>query len=267
MKDKSGNLQYEAGPSNPVGLLENLGFNNGVTSTFNGFDWVITDNTAKPAKTASLALGTTGRNPFYCSGKGVCGTPDFTQCSCDPDYEPGDGTCKPKATCSRCADSINVEDNATGKMRDWPLSDCTDGKCVCLGPDGKQGSSWPNSDVRFGGGKGGIGPMKQFGIDTGINAGSSTMYECGLCAPDDDKNCFGSGWSMDGPPTCTNETNWGCCSGQCYTTDSSDGGTCVACGCFCDAHCPDDQFCQGSSCVDKSTVSKGCRKGGTATFF
>ena len=93
---ESGKLQYQ-GVDSKNGLLRNLGLSHAVTSAIgpNG-NWVITDKTdPKNPKTATLKLGDTDRNPFYCSGKGFCGGTDFESCACDSGYQSGDGTCKP----------------------------------------------------------------------------------------------------------------------------------------------------------------------------
>ena len=109
MRDsESGKLQYE-GVDSKNGLLRNLGLSHAVTSAVTDGNWVITDKTdPKNPKTATLKLGDTDRNPFYCSGKGFCGSPDFVHCTCESGYESSSGTCTkippptPPPTASKC---------------------------------------------------------------------------------------------------------------------------------------------------------------------
>jgi hypothetical protein len=256
LKNNSGTYAYPGDPGNTTELLTSFGLpNRGASSDVKDGKWVIT---GPASNTASLTLGDAGRNPFYCSGKGVCGA-DFESCTCDDGYEPVDGTCKPIPNCSDCAKSITVTDFSTKKMGYWPLSDCTAAGCQCLGPDGNprqpgegEKTSWPKSGVRFGD-EAAIGPMQQFGVDIDVPvvSGANTMDKCGLCSPDDSTVSFdtSSWYHLKGPPTCTNGTNWGCCSGNCYLEGEN-----LYCGCLCDKHCPDGYICEdgGGSCVKKT---------------
>ena len=92
LKNNSGTYIYPGDSGNTTELLTSFGLpNRGASSDVKDGKWVITD---PASKTASLTLGDTGRNPFYCSGKGFCDTA-FKVCTCDDGYQPGDGTCKP----------------------------------------------------------------------------------------------------------------------------------------------------------------------------
>ena len=130
MRDsESGKLQYE-GVDSKNGLLRNLGLSHAVTSAVTDGNWVITDKTyPKNPKTATLKLGDTDRNPFYCSGKGVCGGTDYTTCECESGYESSSGTCKkipsppPPPTTSKC-DFITNPVFPFGKQGDVSIGKC-----------------------------------------------------------------------------------------------------------------------------------------------
>ena len=270
-------LAYPAIDGSATALTSTLAAGPSVKASVSDGNFTITDQ-IPPGATATFPMaaivaarakqaGTSqkNRNPFYCSAAGYCET-DGVTCACDSGYYADSGTCRQLKKCTTAsggsfAPSISVSGNknkwnSSGNVKRWSLSTCTPSGGKCLGPDGNTiadgGTKWSKSGVRFGtAGSGNLGPLYQYGEDapSAVANKDLSMDECGLCLPDDKSvGLVISEWNVN-PKTCTNGSNFGCCSGTCYTKDEKY----LVCGCRCDGDCPSGYMCEdgGGSCVKK----------------
>jgi len=278
----NGKLAYYDSNGN-VNIIDST-YTNGVTSSvscdsgkcmynLSGFDPANPNSSKKVSFDLQQECSTVSdcnRNPFYCpstkTGQGG-GTCSNGVCECDGSTVADGASCDPPPICKTStggsyAGLINVTTNknkynSDGQLKRWPLSTCTPTGGRCLGPDGKQiangGVKWSKSGVLFGtAGSGNLGPLYQYGEDapSAVANKDLNMDECGLCLPDDKSVGLAiSDWNVN-PKTCTNGSNFGCCSGTCYTKDEKY----LVCGCRCDSDCPSGYICEdgGGSCIKDS---------------
>jgi hypothetical protein len=219
-------------------------------------------------------------NVFYCNGHGTC---DGAKCNCINGYNnnksQGSNMCvlsnecpfNPTAKEYGCANDVILGNEDGSKYVNYKLGKCNGSSCTCYDPKDNENTkigAWENIDGNAG--------YQQIGVDITSSVAKvvNTIPKCSICALDYQDNpqvYYYKNYPNLNKNTCSNQKNFGCCSGNCMEVKDTNGKGLICGECVCDKHCDSDQFCDNGVCKSRkggvSGYSGQCAVGGTATFF
>ena len=233
---------------------------------------------------SSQYSGQCRHNIFYCNGNGLCKNKSKgtgKECVCSQGYSPDQDTnnCKisnecpfdPTAKEYGCASDITLGNEDRSKYVNYRLGECNGSSCTCYDPKDNENTkigAWENIDGNAG--------YQQIGVDITSSVAKvvNTIPKCSICALDYQDNpqvYYYTNYPNLNKNTCSNQKNFGCCSGNCMEVEDNNGKGLICGECVCDKHCDSDQFCDNGVCKSRkggvSGYSGQCAVGGTATFF